>query len=136
VIDQRRAACLETSRWSDTACPVLDDPTAEHNTWCDRFLRTIEERDREHQRDAVATARSSVYHRRVPTLIIDVYRVLWAFKVDDPCIAHAVKKLLCAGLRGGGKSLKQDVAEAIWSLRRWEEMRAEEAGTQNLGPPP
>lgn len=71
-------------------------------------------------------AKRSVYHREVPTRTIDVYRVLVAFEVTDPNIAHAVKKLLCAGKRNGGKPIEQDVAEAIWTLRRWEEMRAEE----------
>jgi hypothetical protein len=69
----------------------------------------------------------SVYHREVPTLTVDVYRVLVAFEVTDPCIAHAIKKLLCAGKRNGGKPIEQDIAEAIWTLRRWEEMRAEDA---------
>lgn len=66
------------------------------------------------------------YKRTVPTTTIDVYRVLVAFEVWDPCIAHAVKKLLCAGERGGGKTKEQDIDEAIVSLRRWQEMRAEE----------
>jgi hypothetical protein len=32
---------------------------------------------------------------------IDVYHVLQLFNVTDPCIQHAVKKLLVAGGRGG-----------------------------------
>ncbi len=28
---------------------------------------------------------------------VDVYRVLSLFQVNDPCIQHAIKKLLCAG---------------------------------------
>jgi len=31
---------------------------------------------------------------------VDVYRVLSLFQVNDPCIQHAIKKLLCAGDRG------------------------------------
>jgi hypothetical protein len=73
-------------------------------------------------------AERSVYHREVPTKTIDVYRVLLAFNVTDPCIQHAVKKLLVPGLRLGGKTTEKDVAEAIWSLQRWQEMREEEAG--------
>lgn len=57
---------------------------------------------------------------------IDVYRVLLLFEVTDPCIQHAVKKLLCAGKRGA-KDEAQDVSEAKWALMRWEEMRREEA---------
>jgi hypothetical protein len=70
----------------------------------------------------------STYHREVPTKTIDAYRVLLAFGITDPCIQHAVKKLLCAGLRSGGKTIDHDVADAIWSLTRWQEMRREEEG--------
>lgn len=57
---------------------------------------------------------------------IDVYRVLDLFEVADPCIAHAVKKLLVAGKRGGGKDMDRDVQEAIDTLERYKEMRREE----------
>ena len=36
---------------------------------------------------------------------IDVYSVLQAFSVICPAVQHAVKKLLCAGLRGKGDIL-------------------------------
>lgn len=57
---------------------------------------------------------------------IDVYRVLQLFNVTDPCIQHAVKKLLVAGGRGAGKDISKDVKEAADSLVRWQEMRSEE----------
>lgn len=57
---------------------------------------------------------------------IDVYRVLQLFNVSDPCIQHAVKKLLVAGGRGAGKDITRDIKEAIDSLVRWQEMRQEE----------
>lgn len=57
-------------------------------------------------------------------LTVDVYRVLDLFQVTDPCIAHAVKKLLLPGGRGG-KSMHQDVQEAMDSLLRWQEMQDE-----------
>lgn len=57
---------------------------------------------------------------------IDVYRVLSLFNVTDPCIQHAVKKLLVAGGRGAGKDINKDIQEAIDSLLRWKEMRAED----------
>lgn len=63
---------------------------------------------------------------------IDVYRVLLAFQVTDPCIQHAVKKLLVAGGRGAGKDITRDIKEAIDSLERWNEMRAEEAAAKLL----
>lgn len=57
---------------------------------------------------------------------IDVYRVLALFEVADPCLQHAVKKLLVAGGRGGGKDVSRDVQEAIDTLQRWQEMRVED----------
>ena len=57
---------------------------------------------------------------------IDVYRVLKLYNVSDPCLQHAVKKLLVAGGRGAGKDISQDVREAIETLERWEAMRAED----------
>ena len=57
---------------------------------------------------------------------IDVYRVLDLFEVTDQCIAHAVKKLLVSGKRGGGKDRDRDIQEAIDSLERYKEMRREE----------
>lgn len=59
---------------------------------------------------------------------VDVYRVLGLFGVTDPCIQHAVKKLLVAGGRGA-KDISQDVQEAIDTLQRWQEMRKEDATT-------
>lgn len=98
----------------------------------ERRVRVRRLRSRKENRMSMRAAKgmsapASVYHKPVPTKTIDVYRVLVAFGVSDPCIQHAIKKLLCAGQRRGGKTIDQDVAEAIWSLRRWEEMRAEEA---------
>ena len=56
---------------------------------------------------------------------VDVYRVLEFFNVTDPCIQHAVKKLLCAGNRGA-KDEERDVEEAIDTLGRYLDMRVEE----------
>lgn len=57
---------------------------------------------------------------------IDVYRVLDLFGVLNPCVQHAVKKLLCSGQRGV-KDTRQDVQEAITSLVRYLEMQTEDA---------
>jgi hypothetical protein len=48
---------------------------------------------------------------------IDVYAVLVAFGVSCPARQHAIKKLLCAGLRGKGDEL-QDLREAVDAVRR------------------
>lgn len=58
--------------------------------------------------------------------MIDVYRVLSLFGVTDPCIQHAAKKLLATGVRGQ-KDAERDIQDAIDSLQRWQEMRAEDA---------
>ena len=56
---------------------------------------------------------------------VDVYRVLDLFGVSNPCLQHAVKKLLCSGQRGV-KDTQQDVQEAITSLLRYLEMKTED----------
>ena len=48
---------------------------------------------------------------------IDVYSVLEAFEVSCPARAHAVKKLLCTGIRGKGDAL-QDLREAQDAVSR------------------
>ena len=47
------------------------------------------------------------------------------FEVTDPCLQHAIKKLLVAGGRGAKDEYK-DVQEAIDTLSRWQDMRIEE----------
>jgi hypothetical protein len=56
---------------------------------------------------------------------IDVYAVLVAFGVSCPARQHAIKKLLCAGLRGKGDEL-QDLRESIDAVKRAIEIK--EAG--------
>jgi hypothetical protein len=56
---------------------------------------------------------------------VDVYRVLSLFQVNDPCIQHSIKKLLCAGDRGD-KSMIKDITEARDSLNRHLEMLQED----------
>ena len=56
---------------------------------------------------------------------VDVYRVLSLFQVNDACIQHAIKKLLCAGDRGD-KSMIKDITEARDSLNRHLEMLDED----------
>ena len=67
----------------------------------------------------------SKYLRDVPCLIrhkrVDVYAVLDAFNVTCPARQHAIKKLLCAGLRGKG-DVKQDLFEASDAVTRAIEM--------------
>lgn len=73
----------------------------------------------------------SHYKKNVAGLsMIDVYRVLDLFGVTDPCIQHACKKLLVTGNRGH-KNTDQDIQDAIDTLERWKEMRAEDRQRQS-----
>jgi len=77
--------------------------------------------------DFVEVVRHSHYFKDVSNLsYIDVYRTLSLFNVTDPCLQHAIKKLLVAGGRGAGKDICTDVQEAIDSLNRWKEMQEED----------
>jgi hypothetical protein len=62
----------------------------------------------------------SKYIRDVPCSIdgkVDVYAVLDAFNVTCPARQHAVKKILCAGLRGN-KDATIDLEEAADAVNR------------------
>ena len=66
------------------------------------------------------------YFKKVTHLdAVDVYRVLELFEVTNPCLQHAIKKLLCAGSRGA-KDMEQDIQEAIDTLCRYQQIRAED----------
>lgn len=61
------------------------------------------------------TIRSSVLSGFETT--VDVYSVLEAFNVTCPARAHAIKKLLCAGIRGKGDAI-QDLEETKVAIQR------------------
>ena len=52
---------------------------------------------------------------------VDVYRVLDAFGVTDPATQHAIKKMLCMGLRGH-KDYLTDLNDSIESLQKAKEL--------------
>ena len=52
---------------------------------------------------------------------VDVYRVLDAFGVSDPATQHALKKMLCTGLRGH-KDYLTDLNDSIDSLQKAKEL--------------
>lgn len=59
---------------------------------------------------------------------VDVYRVCELFGIADPCLQHALKKLLCTGNRGVKASVatpERDIKEVIASCTRWLEMQQE-----------
>ena len=65
------------------------------------------------------------YFKPCPYDTLDVYRVINIFGVTDPCIQHALKKLLCSGVRGY-KDQSKDIQDVIDTLERWKEMRYED----------
>ena len=62
---------------------------------------------------------------------VDVYRVLDLFGVSNPCVQHAIKKLLCAGQRGA-KDERKDIEEAVSSLVRYLEMKTEDENAKAI----
>lgn len=68
---------------------------------------------------------SNPYRKPCPFPEIDIYRVLRLYEVTDPCIQHAVKKLLCAGKRGS-KDFNKDIMEAALSLERFIQLNNED----------
>lgn len=70
------------------------------------------------------------YHKDVSHLqTVDVYRVLELFGVTEHTIGHAIKKLLCAGVRGA-KDSEKDVREAVDTLNRHLQMKAEDCNAK------
>lgn len=70
---------------------------------------------------------------------IDVYRILDLYEVTDHALGHAIKKLLLAGSRTGGKGAYKDITEARDTLSRYIEMQSEDgigidAPAQDLPP--
>ena len=55
---------------------------------------------------------------------IDVYRIIDLYGITDPCLQHALKKILVAGGRGH-KDQNRDVQDVIDSCTRWQEMQNE-----------
>jgi hypothetical protein len=64
--------------------------------------------------DAIAKV---TYQRIVKDGVIDIYDILELYKVYNPAVAHAVKKLLMSGQRGY-KDVIQDLEEAKQSITR------------------
>jgi len=68
----------------------------------------------------------SKYDRPTPLAkTMDVYDVLVAFEVHCPARQHAIKKLLCAGIRGKGDTA-QDLQEAGQAVHRARELNNEQ----------
>jgi len=64
-----------------------------------------------------------------PDTRVDVYCVVDAFEVEAGPIDHAIKKLLCAGLRGKGDKM-QDLVESRDAISRAIEMEERRSAPQ------
>lgn len=76
----------------------------------------------------------SKYLRKVIGMIddqIDVYAVLKTFNVISPARQHAIKKLLCSGLRGKGDELS-DLREARDAIDRDIQMICEQKKAEDF----
>lgn len=102
-----------------------DQYEEEYNTRQEAFNKEWEdyvanvEIERAMERHEPPTPVDSKYSRPLPSNLtnIDVYDVLKLFEVNDPAIQHAIKKLLCTGMRGH-KSYQEDLQEALFSVER------------------
>ena len=111
---------VQFARMPEANAEQPPDLLDELRQWCES-AKTSE------QPSAPTPDRGSKYHRTITqtlpgdthglSVTVDVYDVLQAFGVDCPALQHAVKKLLCPGLRGQ-KSAEQDIEEAANSCRR------------------
>lgn len=86
--------------------------------------------------EMIETRRHAHYFRSVAHLQeIDIYRFLDLFGVTDQALGHAIKKLVVPGMRGGGKTGRKDIEEAIDTLQRRLEMMDEDDHRQNAAAP-
>ncbi len=62
--------------------------------------------------------KASKHHREIkPGVMVDVYDVLAAWRVDNPALQHLIKKALQAGQRGH-KSREEDLQDIVASAIR------------------
>lgn len=62
-------------------------------------------------------ARNKYMREIAPGVWVDVYDVLYAFDVTDPCLQHLIKKALATGLRGH-KDEREDLVDIVDSAKR------------------
>lgn len=108
-------------KWNGEKCPVGGYVTVEASlvdwTHKDRFSDIIGYRNVLISNDDENNYARKFTKRMNDSQAFDVYDVLSAFNVTCPMRQHAIKKLLAAGQRSGGKSELQDLQEALWSVQ-------------------
>lgn len=78
----------------------------------------VYEKDLQLANEKTTQNKTNKYLREIkPDVFVDVYDVLSAFEVNDPCLSHLAKKALCAGLRGH-KSRLEDLLDIKSSVER------------------
>lgn len=83
------------------------------------------------EQSADTSTKQNKYSRQIkPNVFVDVYDVLRAFDVTDPCLSHLAKKALCAGLRVH-KNRLEDLKDIKASVERAIEMHLEWEGVAN-----
>jgi len=118
--DPARVSKIFTVKELDSADVLYISNENDYTTWPMAFVDLLIETS------APTPTKHAHYFKSVKGLThIDVYRVLQLFNVTDPCIQHAVKKLLVAGGRGAEKDINRDIQESIDTLVRWQEMQTE-----------
>ncbi len=82
-------------------------------------------------RKYLRTIHSALPDNDRPPLTIDVYCVLDAFDVTSHPIGHAIKKLLCAGIRDKGSKLKdlEEARDAISRAIEQQQIKEKQGGT-------
>lgn len=84
------------------------------------MTKTIDEHEGRKYQRTIRSCRPN--ETRTAALVVDVYCVIEAFGVTCPAQQQAIKKLLCAGLRGKGNKL-QDLVGAQAAVCRAIEMQ-------------
>lgn len=89
-------------------------------------------------KDEVTNKSGSKYLREVPCRIgelVDVYAVIDAFAVTCPARQHALKKLLCSGIRGKGDVLQdlRECRDAVTRAIQMEESKMEHLAGALIG---
>jgi hypothetical protein len=110
---------INTLRW-DVSIDKLPDPgdIVQYRYWIPETEYTTEDVQED-------TRKHNHYFKDVSHLdYIDVYRIIDLYKIQDPCLQHALKKVLVAGGRGS-KDTNKDIQEVIDSCLRYQEMQKE-----------
>ena len=117
--DHPDCKCEEESKVADTNMGTLT-----YKVSLDLSEMDAEVSEAYYKKRAAYLAKKNKYVRICKGLPVDVYDVLQAFSVTNPATQHAIKKLLCAGLRGH-KDKMQDLTEALKSIERAIELEKE-----------